>query len=247
MIYKIAYKVFDIIAPVFLPNQRSLKVLAGPFKGMKYISHSVGSSLFPKIFGTYEKELDKFISDIGYFPKGFDIGAAEGYYAVGLLHKKICDSMVAWETTAVGRKLLKNLAAVNNVQNQLEIRGMCTSVELAKELDLNAMEKSLVVVDCEGFEGVLFAGIEPSLLLKCALIIETHDFLNPGVHERLVSLLSPSHNIKEIEPQKRSASDLLLSLPGILKIFKIPVIRRIAISERRCPDIKWIVAEPKKL
>jgi hypothetical protein len=33
------------------------KVVTGPFQGMRYIYRSVGSSWFPKVLGTYEKEL----------------------------------------------------------------------------------------------------------------------------------------------------------------------------------------------
>lgn len=69
------------------------RILAGPFRGMKYIENSHGSAYLPKILGSYEKELHKFIPRIveEEYELILDIGAAEGYYAVGLsyLYKKM--------------------------------------------------------------------------------------------------------------------------------------------------------------
>lgn len=64
-----------------------LKVIKGPFEGMKYPSlRAAGSALVPKLIGTYEIELTPYIMKI--IEKNYsiilNIGSAEGYYAVGL-------------------------------------------------------------------------------------------------------------------------------------------------------------------
>ena len=61
-------------------------VLSGPFAGMKYVNQSVGSMWFPKVLGTYELELASIIRGfcLARPPSVVDIGAAEGYYAVGV-------------------------------------------------------------------------------------------------------------------------------------------------------------------
>lgn len=69
------------------------KIGLGPFAGMKYINKAHGSSLTPKIIGTYERELHPFIYEIAdkQYDCIVDVGSAEGYYAVGLAylyHKK---------------------------------------------------------------------------------------------------------------------------------------------------------------
>jgi len=55
------------------------KVLNGPFKGMQYPSlNSTGSALFPKLLGSYERELHYEIEDMfnKKFNKIIDIGCA---------------------------------------------------------------------------------------------------------------------------------------------------------------------------
>src|SRR5271166_5203781 len=61
-------------------------VQAGPFRGMRYIDQSHSSSLIPKWLGLYERELHDCIEEAiaSPFQTVLDIGAAEGYYAVGL-------------------------------------------------------------------------------------------------------------------------------------------------------------------
>ena len=70
-------------------NSIGTNIINGPFKGMKYISESVGSCHMPKILGIYENEiypiLLNFLSNSDLF---VDIGAAEGYYAVGCAKKE---------------------------------------------------------------------------------------------------------------------------------------------------------------
>ena len=40
------------------------RVLAGTFQGMHYVDASVSSAYFPKLFGTYERELAPIIKDL---------------------------------------------------------------------------------------------------------------------------------------------------------------------------------------
>src|SRR5438876_11547620 len=58
----------------------------GSFRGMAYVPEAVGSSLLPKLIGSYEQEITPAIEEMVAKrpPRIIDIGAAEGYYAVGL-------------------------------------------------------------------------------------------------------------------------------------------------------------------
>ena len=60
----------------------------GFFKGMKYVTFkSAGSSLFPKLLGSYEIELLPVFAGLqkNKYDDILDIGCAEGYYAVLVL------------------------------------------------------------------------------------------------------------------------------------------------------------------
>src|SRR4051794_38235977 len=64
-------------------------VVGGPFEGMSYVGNSHGSAWCPKILGTYEREIRSAVDEIAAreFPNIVNIGAAEGYYAVGLARR----------------------------------------------------------------------------------------------------------------------------------------------------------------
>lgn len=245
MPYKIAFWIFDCFSNLVLGTIRRLSIVSGPFNGMVYIHGAVGSSLLPKLLGTYELEIAKWFQELPHFQLGLDVGAAEGYYAVGLLNRNICDKVVAWEMDPEGRRMLDNLASANSVRNRLDIRGRCDVVELEKAIATNETGDALVVIDCEGFEGELVPALPNGILRRCVLIIETHNPMNPGVHELLKRRLQATHEIVEVFPTTRSQNDLPRSLPGLLNVFRLPVFRRLAMSERRCADLGWLLCRPK--
>ena len=62
----------------------------GPFAGLQYPElTAVGSALYPKLLGSYQREIQGWIEEIcaaGY-SEIVDVGFAEGYYAVGLARR----------------------------------------------------------------------------------------------------------------------------------------------------------------
>jgi hypothetical protein len=97
-----------------------LEVLNGPFKGMKYPDFkSVGSSFYPKLLGSYEKELHEVI--IQFFSKNYseliDVGCAEGYYAVGFALKNADMQVHAYDTDNQARLLCEKMAKLNGIKN----------------------------------------------------------------------------------------------------------------------------------
>ncbi|MEQ1752317.1 MAG: hypothetical protein ABL974_23050, partial [Prosthecobacter sp.] len=79
-----------------------------------------------------------------------DVGAAEGYYAVGLARRLPSAQIIAFEMEEHGQKALHEMAQLNNVTSRLHIRGRCEPADLAEALgtELNAV----VVCDVEGYE-----------------------------------------------------------------------------------------------
>lgn len=124
---------------------------------MKYLGYSLTGSYFPKILGTYEKELHDTICKLDRFT--FEqlviVGAGEGYYAGGL-SRRLGLSTVAYERTVEAAGALQELGSLNNI-NGIEFRGECKPSSLA------LMSKSLILMDIEG---------------------EEVDFLNEGVMEK---------------------------------------------------------------
>eukprot|EP01031_Cornospumella_fuschlensis_P050377 gene50377-61632_t len=130
------------------------RVLAGPFVGMRYIEGSVGSAYVPKLLGIYERELNRCVEEACALdvPLIVDIGAAEGYYAVGLAMRNPGAKVVAFEMESEGRALLKEMAEINEVEQRLSIRGRCEPADLQDALF--GAERSIVVCDVEGYEEI---------------------------------------------------------------------------------------------
>ena len=62
-----------------------LFVQSGLFQGVKLYPHAIASQLLPKIQGTYEKEVQDFLSRFSFmFDRFLDVGCAEGYYLAGV-------------------------------------------------------------------------------------------------------------------------------------------------------------------
>lgn len=84
------------------------RVFWGPFTGMIYVGSSVGSEYCPKLLGTYESELHLIIEELcqKLFNTIINVGAAEGYYAIGMAICNPQSRVIAFETTLNGQKLI---------------------------------------------------------------------------------------------------------------------------------------------
>ena len=66
-----------------------LFVQSGLFQGTQLYPQAIASQLLPKIQGTYEKEVQDFLSKISFmFDRFLDVGCAEGYYLAGIANWK---------------------------------------------------------------------------------------------------------------------------------------------------------------
>lgn len=183
------------------------KVVSGPFRGLQYVFWSVGSSLFPKLLGTYEKELWPVIESIvtKKYTRIIDIGAAEGYYAIGLATLLPNAHVVCFEAQNDYHPLLQKLASLNGVSKQIEVHGLGTS-ELLQEA-LRQEEHQLVICDIEGAEEQVLDPAKVSGLKKTDILVELHDIIVPGVSERIRERFEATHTIEVIASRTRTPAD----------------------------------------
>lgn len=149
------------------------QVLSGPFRGMR-LKAAFGSVLDAKIIGTYELELQQVVNEfINRKPRiVYVIGAAEGYYAVGLARACAPVSVHAWEADFGARGLLERTALENGVAKDVRIRGKCTPQELLEQI--SEAYPDLIICDVEGAEIELFTDEIIAALGRTSFIIETH-------------------------------------------------------------------------
>jgi len=225
-------------------NQTKSVVSGGPFNGMRYIEDSFCSALMPKLLGVYECELHNSLETaIAWRPDAvLDIGAAEGYYAVGLARRLPSAQIIAFEADAGARGQLTQLASLNTCDN-MRICGLATVEALQKSLaTLPASAKVLVVCDCEGAEVEVLQPGEVRWLQKAMIICELHEFLQPGVESLMALRFRNTHRVEFIAAQPRLRDDYR-HLAGSIRWLPAKWIQMI-IGEDRPPGMKWMVATP---
>lgn len=179
-------------------------VLRGPFKGMKYASFdSYGSELAPKIIGSYEMELNQVIENAikdSTITEIIDIGSAEGYYAIGFAIRKPASHIYAFDIKKEAMELCRQMAKENNVKN-ITYGNFCSNKTL---LDFNFTNRGFILSDCEGYESILFDERNLPHLVRCDVLIEMHDFINPEISSYLKKLFSKSHEVSIIKSEIRN-------------------------------------------
>lgn len=225
-------------------------VRSGPFEGMQYLPDAVGSELAPKLVGTYEKEVARVIapaSSAGH-DVFIDIGAAEGYFAVGLVWRSKQARCLAFEVEADGQRLIRRLAERNGVAHRVKICGLCTLSELRKQLA--GCDAPFVLCDCEGGELELLDPEAAPELRKATILVEVHGRMEvpPGKYPdhptAMAALLTDrfrlSHSVQVIPLQKRLASDW----PSTLSEIADDSDRLAAMNEHRSPGPGWLWLKP---
>jgi hypothetical protein len=179
-------------------------VLTGIFKDMKYPDFiSVGSTLFSKLLGSYEKELESLflnIKDVQY-TEILDVGCAEGYYAIGLALKYPHAKIYGYDIDSTALHYADKMANINNVQDRVVLKKECTSEELR---NFQFTGKSLIISDCEGYERFLFTCENVCNLSNADVLIEVHDSVEEDVYTYLLSIFCNTHKYLEF----KSVSDL---------------------------------------
>jgi len=217
-------------------------VLSGPFASMQYTRDSVGSAYDPKLLGTYEKELHPVIEALcrEKFNVIVNIGAAEGYYAVGMALRVPEARIVAFESEVSGQQLLRRMAEVNKVEQRLDIRGWCDATALQQSLA--GATESCVIVDVEGEEETLLQPRDVPELTRAHILVELHDYLRTGVSEAIRERFQGSHEIEKFEQHQRTISDL----PMDIFLLRPWLVR--AMNEKRplrAQPMTWFYLRPK--
>ena len=171
----------------------------GPFKGMKYpAAESIGSALFPKLLGSYERELHPWMERLceeGY-TEIVDVGCAEGYYAIGLALRMPQAKVYAFDVNERALRLCRAMAELNGVADRISTHRSCDVNSL---MSIPVTFKGLVVCDCEGYEAELITEEVANSRQCWDFLIEIHDFEDINISSRIRSILEKTHRIESIE------------------------------------------------
>jgi hypothetical protein len=216
-----------------LIREKGAVVQNGPFEGMIYHERIAGVVPTHKLLGVYEKELWPVINTICRTDYSciVDIGAADGYYVVGLARRISGAKVIAYEAQVQLHRLIRELAASNCVSDQIEINGTCDAESLSAALD--GKGRCLIVCDIEGAEEVVLDPMRVPVLGTSDILVEIHDHLCPEVSCKLIDRFQVTHDIAEIESVARTREDYPFSHSGDVDLLVQ------AMNECRDPANKW--------
>lgn len=215
----------------------------GPFKGMHLGEeiHWGKADVAAKIYGLYESEVLDIIKD-----KTFDslvnLGAADGYYPIGMLMKKMIDHAYCFEENPLGTKYINENAKLNHLDGGISMYGRADSQfhnQLPKGI---AGGNNLLLCDIEGGEFDLFTDEVISAFKQSTFIIEIHDFKFDNGKDRRQVLMDAfkDFDVEMVQSKPKQWSD----------ISQITALgdndRALVCSEGRRVLGEWLVAIPRK-
>jgi hypothetical protein len=215
-----------------------LVVRRGPFEGLVYPESMLDADyLVSKIVGSYELEVHRVIEEwIARRPaRVVNIGAAEGYFAVGLARALPHATVFAFEMDESARGQCVELAEANGVAARVQVAGECTVARL-EEL---GRDHAVVLCDCEGCELELMDPARIQALRAWELLVELHDFVDPAISAAGPARFADSHRIELISSRTREHEN-----PPELSELD-PRERQLVLSERRPAPMEWAWLRPQ--
>jgi hypothetical protein len=217
-------------------------VLSGPFAGTKlYLSPLSGRHLLGYLLGTQEIELHGAVEGIvsRRYATIINIGAADGYYALGLARRLPQAGVLAFEANSSHHKYLNASARVNGVAERIFVRGFCSGHELRAAL-ATIRKPALVICDIEGGEVDLLDPESIGDLRSVDLLVETHDQYVANCTEILKSRFVATHAVQQFSGRPRGASDFpKTALPLLARTFPQTAIQ--LMNERRKEPQQWLL------
>lgn len=184
------------------------RVVAGPFEGLKYVSSARGSSIGPKLLGTYELELHGVVESV--VARGYrtviNIGAGEGYYSIGLAKRMAAGTrFVCFDAEPINQEQIRTLARLNGVESAIEVRGLCDAAALVEAV--GDAQGVLVICDIEGAEVEVLRPDSVPALRRADLLVEMHDIIRKGCSATVRARFESSHRIEVIPTRRRRRAD----------------------------------------
>jgi hypothetical protein len=216
-------------------------VVAGPFEGTKLLLSDVSKRLLPSyVLGSAELELRSVIERLiaRKYATIINIGAADGYYAVGFARRSPESKIVAFEALSDLHPLIRATALLNSVADRIKIVGHCDCESLRAEL-AQATPPVLLFADVEGFETQLLDLGSAPQLRSTDIFLETHDAFVPNCTETMIARFQETHRIERFNARPRNVADFPPNfLPMLPKLF--PRLAIDLMDERRMGIQQWL-------
>jgi hypothetical protein len=219
-------------------------VAYGPFQGMKLAkdTHWGVADKGAMTLGLYEKEvLDQLLSLSNQFKTFIDLGAADGYYGIGVLVGDLFQKSYCFEITEEGQQVIQKNAVLNNVQDRVVIKGVADK-NFHLQIDPEDLKSALLFVDIEGAEFDLFDAEIFTTFNKAVIFIELHDWFFPDATQKIEQLKAQSN-------LTHHWTELCMGARDLSKFKELHSLndtdRWLLCSEGRGRQMSWVRLDPK--
>jgi len=216
----------------------------GPFKGLKLSPKTWWGSAdrASMLLGLYENEV---LDSLQKIPRKFttfiDLGAADGYYGIGVLVNKLFQNSICFETSEKGRQVIRENSQLNNVPDKVEIRGMAKS-DFYKDLSTISLSNTVLFVDIEGAEFELLDKAAFSAFNQSIIFVELHNWFFEDGEEKLKKLKNDATSTHVFTELTMGSRDLSI-FPELNKFHDND--RWLICSEGRGQLMTWLRFDPK--
>ncbi len=190
------------------------RIAAGPFRGLHYPQQAHGSTLAPKMLGTYEKEIQADLMGLAAGARTFlNIGCAEGYYTTGLAARTDLQQVVGVDIQEQALQAAIDNARSNGVEDRCRFTAdLATALGWLERIDL-------VLIDVDGAEldvlaRLCAAGNEPRLR-NSTLIIETDFHPDQGSNRSEIIASLVAHGFQIQAERKQSIHNRFCDVPDL--------------------------------
>lgn len=216
-------------------------VAYGPFKGMSLTETAFWGTLdhTGQILGTYERHIIDYILSLELADDSpfIDVGAADGYHAVGMALTGRFAKVIAFELTDLGRQSLAERAKANGVE--IDIREAATSSTI--EALVQQHHGGVILIDIEGAEYDILTSNTLHSLRNFNVIVELHVKRAEDNHRReLLIQRAGKHFHASILRRAPFPVDKFRELDGFDDHH-----RMLAFSEGRVNSMPWLVLNPQ--
>ena len=218
----------------------------GPFKGLKLSPKTWWGSTdrASMLLGLYEKNVLESLQKI---PKKYttfiDLGAADGYYGIGVLVNNLFQKSICFEISEEGRQTIIENAQLNNVLNKVEIRGIAKN-DFYHEFSTHTLSNTVLFIDIEGAEFELIDKETFNAFNNSIIFVELHDWFFEDGEEKLQKLKNDSTSTHLLTELTMGSRDLSI-FPELNKLHDND--RWLICSEGRGQLMTWLRFDPKSV
>ena len=197
-----------------------------------------------KYFGQYEENvLNEIVENSKKYKNFIDLGAGDGYYAVGVLKGKLFEKATCFEISEKGKKVIAENAHLNKVEKNLTIKGEANFKEIKSIISKEG--PSLILCDIEGNEFSLFNKKLLKVLKDSLIIIELHDDCSEhlgrdfsNLSDKLIENSKDLFKVRFIERKSPKVNDF-----NELEDWTDDA-RLLGFSEERPKRMRWLILSP---